>query len=922
MSSRRSNLPAPVSSFVGRDREIAEVLEHLDSSRLVTLTGPAGVGKTRLALEVAARAAGKHREGTWLVELASLVDASMVAHAVADALSLREQRLQPATEVLVEHLRTHSVLLVLDNCEHVVEACAELVDALLRACHRLRILATSREFLRITGEVVWPVPPLAVPDLTMAHSVEALAQSDAVRLFVERSGLADPTLGSVAAAVGEICGRLDGIPLAIELAATRVGVLSPAQIAARLDDRFRLLTGGSRTAVPRHRTLLAAIEWSHELLTECEQAMLRRLAVFAGGWTLDAAVDVCGGGGPRGEVLDCLHSLVSKSLVVSETTGADIRFRILETIREYGRTRLELAGEDAALREAHARWCCHLAEAAEAELSGPSQPRWMERLDTEHSNIRAALDRTLGCGRHDLALRLAAALPLFWLVRGYIVEGRDWLQRALTAHPDGAPPLRARALWGIGLLSSMLGDFATASSAADESLALFRAARNGRGEARALNLQGVVKMFTEPTVAAPLLGESAELARRSADTWCLSGALGMLGFAHIFQGQFDAARPPLEECLEVSRQLTDRQGQRLGLLGLGYVALRQGDLAAAADHLNAGLAVARSLGDTLWTAVALVYLGELASARGDHPTARALSGEGVTLARLTRSPSILGFCLGFHGRVILAAGDCASARSLFTEAIGLPRSAGHRGNVAMSLLGLGCISLRDRDLSAARDRFADAYSVARESGDQFAVSQVVHCRGILARAEGDLDTAVALHHEALSVQLDIGHRCGVAGSLEAIAALLAEQGRVEHAAPLFGAAAAIVESGGFARPVLDQADHERNVGLARAAMCADDFLGMWTRGAALSGEEAVALAQRGRGRRRRPSSGWASLTGAERQVTRLVAEGLTNPEIGERLFVSPRTVQTHVSHIFVKLGIASRRELARAVRERTPDTEG
>ncbi len=827
-----NNLPAPVSSFVGRDREIAEVTGHLVGSRLVTLTGPAGVGKTRLALEVAARAVREHRDGAWLVELAPLVDSAMVANGVAGALSLREQRVQPVAEVLIEHLHSRCLLLILDNCEHVVAACAELADELLRACRWLRILATSRECLRITGEVVWSVPPLAVPDLTVPQSVETLTHSDAARLFIERSGLAVPTLGPVAPAVAEICGRLDGIPLAIELAATRVGVLSPAQIAARLDDRFRLLTGGSRTAVPRHRTLLAAIEWSHDLLTAPEQVLLRRLAVFAGGWTLEAAVDVCGDGEPRGDVLDCLHCLVSKSLVVSETKGADVRFRILETIGEYGRRRLELAGEDAALREAHAQWCCQLAEAAEAELSGPSQPRWMERLDSEHSNIRAALDRCLGCRHQELALRLAAALPLFWLVRGYIVEGRDWLQRALTAHADGPPPLRARALWGIGLLSSMLGDFATAASAADESLALFRATGNVRGEARALNLQGVVKMFTEPTVAAPVLEASALLARRSADSWCLAGSLGMLGFAHIFQGQFGAARPPLEECLEVSRQLRDEQGQRLGLLGLGYIALRQGDHGAADDHLEAGLEVARSLGDTLWTAVALVYLGELASARGDHTAARERSGEGVALARLTRSVSILGFCLGFHGRVVLAAGDSASARSLFTEAVALPRTAGHPGNVALSLLGLGCISLRDGDLSTTRHRFADAYSVARESGDQLAVSQAIHCRGILARAAGDLDDAFALHHEALSMQLDIRHRSGVARSLEAIAALLAEHGRAEQAVHLFGAAAAIGESAGFVRPVLEQADHERDVGLARAAMSVDDFLSEWTRGAA------------------------------------------------------------------------------------------
>jgi predicted ATPase/DNA-binding CsgD family transcriptional regulator len=906
-------LPATFSSFIGRVQETAQVTTLLEAARLVTLTGPPGVGKTRLALRVASGLTHNFPDGSWFVELASLADPAIVPQAVASVLSLREQPGCSLTDTLIRHLRHRHVLLILDNCEHLIGACAKLADALLRTCPDLHILGTSREPLGITGEIAWSVPSLSVP-LADASLPETLLTSEAVRLFCDRAKAtqqASVLTRTMAPAIGEICRRLDGIPLAIELAAARMGVLSPAQIAARLDDCFSLLTQGSRTAPSRHRTLLAALEWSHDLLTDAERMLFRRLSVFAGGCTLEAAEAVCATGDiTREEVVDLLTQLVSKSLVRVETKGPSVRYRLLEIIRQYARDKLAEAGEEQTVRTAHAAWCAALAEQAEPELVGAAQAVWLERLEAEHANLRIALEASLTERQAELSLRLAGALSLFWLIRGHLSEGCTWLEQVLSASTQGPSLLRAKALWGFGLLSSMLGDFATALSAGEESLALARQAQDTQGRARALNLLGTMRTLADAVLARPLLEESIALARQAGDAWCLAGSLGMLGWAETFQGNFTVALTPLTECVALARQTGNKQGLEQGLLGLGYGALQMGAYERAEAALQEGLAVARELRDPFWTAVGVLYLGDLAGAQGDYAKARTLMEEGVGLARETGSHTLLGFALSFSGRAVLEAGDVLTARPLFEQALALPREMGHKGNIALALFGLGRVSCALGDAPAALALLEEALTVAHESQDKLIIVQSLYELGRFNRLQGEHERAKALHHEALALQIQIGHTPGVAQSLEALAGLAAEQGHGEYAARLFGAAHSLRDAIHYVRSPADQPDYDADVAQAREAMSSGDFDTAWAAGAALSQDEAVAYARRSRGPRpRRPAAGWASLTPAELDVVRLVAEGLTNAEIGERLFISRRTVQAHLSHVFAKLGISSRKEL-------------
>ena len=488
---RPKNLPAMLSTFVGREREVREIGKLLEGERLVTLTGPAGSGKTRLALEVARRSLGVHPEGSWFVDLAPLVDDALVARTFAHAVGVVEQPPRALVDSLADHLRPREVMLVVDNCEHVLAASAALVDALLRACPNLWVLATSREPLGVPGEVRWRVPSLSTPAVPseraleteparpVVGSLEGLLELEAPRLFVDRCRalVTDQSFTDAdAPALAQICVRLDGIPLAIELAAACITVLSVEQIAARLDDRFRLLTLGPRTAQARQRTLQRSVEWSHDLLTPRQQLLFRRLSVLAGGFTLEAAEDVgaAGEGIDRAEVFDLLVGLVHKSLVVSRPGGSRDRYGFLETIRHFARDRLVESGEEAAVRDAHLAWCASLVAEAEPRLSGPDRQVWFERIDAEIDNIRTALAWACSRGDREAVLRIAGALTRYWHVRGYYPEGRRWSDAALAS--AGAPPLaRAQALWGpvVGLTLWARGEIARSEGRAAEAEVLY-----------------------------------------------------------------------------------------------------------------------------------------------------------------------------------------------------------------------------------------------------------------------------------------------------------------------------------------------------------------------------------------------------------------------------------------------------------------
>jgi len=501
----KHNLPASLSSFVGRERELVEAKRMLAMTRLLTLTGAGGSGKTRVALEVAKDLVGAYPDGVWLVELASLAEGTLVPQAMAEALGASEEPGRTLIEALVDVLRSKQMLLVLDNCEHLLGAAARLTETLLGACAGLRVLATSRQALGVQGEATWLVPPLSGPDPQKRHTVEKLGGYESVRLFVERARSRAPAFAldpKNAPAVEEICWRLEGMPLAIELAATRVGTLGVEQISERLGDSLKLLICSSRTATRRQRTLRGTLDWSFELLDEPERKLFGRLSVFAGGWTLEAAEVVGAGDGiEEGEVLGLLSQLVDRSLVVIESTGEGrVRFRMLEPVRQYAQERLEESGEADAVRSRHATFFLGLAEEAEPELQGPRQGAWLEQLEREHDNLRAALSWSLGSGETELGLRLSGALSSFWAVLGYLQEGRSWLEatlaKATLANTDEASvPARAKAVVGAGEIAWEQGDHERSRTLLEEGLVLFRQLGDEVGVASTLSNLGTAALF-------------------------------------------------------------------------------------------------------------------------------------------------------------------------------------------------------------------------------------------------------------------------------------------------------------------------------------------------------------------------------------------------------------------------------------------
>jgi predicted ATPase/class 3 adenylate cyclase len=617
-----NNLPQQVTSFIGREKELAKLRLLLAGTRLVTLTGSGGCGKTRLCLQVAADSLERFPDGAWLVELAPLSDPALVPQTVATVLGLKEEPDKPISETLTDYLKDERLLLLLDNCEHILDGCARLADSLLRQCPQVTILASSREALGIGGEQAYRVPSLSLPDPKLAHTSASVVSFEAVQLFSDRARLARldfQVTDQNAATLASICHRLDGIPLAIELAAARVRSLSVDEISRRLDQRFQLLTGGSRTALPRQQTLGALLDWSYDLLNATEQALFCRLAIFAGGWTLDAAEQVCMGQPVDvKKILDFLTLLTDKSLVVAEERDGATRFRMLETIRQYARERLLENGDEAHWQKRHLAYFVRMAEEAEPHLTATDQKVWLDRLETEHDNLRSVLTLTSAPGGDAVAgLRLAGASWRFWYVRGFLGEGRTWLSRMLLAcSSDGtAAAARAKALDGAGMLARRQGDFAAAKSLHEEALIIQRSLGDRRGIASSLSNLGIVaREQNDNATAKALYEESLALRRELGDQWGIGAALNNLGLVVLHDGDYPAAKALYGESLKVFRDLGNRQATASPLSNLGLVLYQQGDYAGARTLYQESLGIFWELRDRWGIALSLEGLAYVALA--------------------------------------------------------------------------------------------------------------------------------------------------------------------------------------------------------------------------------------------------------------------------------------------------------------------
>ncbi|MGH9223111.1 MAG: AfsR/SARP family transcriptional regulator [Acidimicrobiales bacterium] len=799
----RTNLPPRLTSFVGREDDIAEVERLCADARLVSLVGAGGVGKTRLAMEVASRLVDEHPDGVFLVELAPLSDARGLYQQVLAALGLGEDDRRSPADTLAAHVAYQRILLLIDNCEHLVDACAALVEDLLTAGSGVRILATSRELLRVPGETAWRVPSMSTPPPDTR--LEELVGFESARLFLERARTMCPQLelsARDASHIARICARLEGIPLAIELAAARTRLLSLGDIAERLDDRFALLSTGARTGPDRHQTLRAAVDWSYESLTESERRLFERLSVFSGGFTLEAAEAVCATPDlAPSTVLETLGRLSDKSMIPSDPGRPTGRFRVLETLRQYGAERLAESGESEAAANRHLAWAAGLAAQAEPNLEGTGQAEWMKRLAVEHDNLRSALGWAARSSDRSALLALATALGRFWEVRGHLSEGRRWLETAIEAAPAESPALRARAHRWAGVLAQRQGDHQAARRYYEAGLALSRDADDRRGTASALhslgNLEGLEGRLDS---ASALYEESLAIGHALGDRRVAAASLTNLGWIAQTRGEFVEARRFNEEALAVWRELGDQQGLAQTLTAVAYLALLQGDYATVRSLCAQSLDLQHALGDRYGACWSLTYLGWAAQNEGDLTTARQLHDEALVVRRELGDRYGQAWSLSHRGDLERAAGRPDDARRLLDESLAIARDLGDTYGISWSLLRLAKVARSEHDASTAADLFGEGLAVAIQHGDRLAAAECLE---------------------------------GLAATLPRSPAAL------EEAAQLLGTAHALRDAAGTPVPPADLARYDRDVGAVREGLGEKAFARAWEAGRGAAVDDVV-----------------------------------------------------------------------------------
>ena len=901
------SLPAPLTSFIGREREREQIRESLRGARLLTLTGDGGCGKTRLALQTTGEILHQYEDGACWVDLAPVTAQEAVAGAVAQAFDVHPLPGMTPLQAVCGHLAARqTLLLVLDNCEHVLESSGEVAEQILQAAPGVTVMATSRAPLGLPEESDWRVPSLSVPDAE-SDSVDAVERSEAGRLFAARAAQADASFEVTdenAAAVAHICRKLDGIPLAVEVAAARTRVLSSAEIAEALADRLRVLGGGPRRAA-RHQTLRASIDWSYELLDERERAVLRRLAVFAGGLSLEAAEQVCAGGEVAvPEILDLLDSLVEKSLLSTEKRGERIRFNLLETIRQYARQQLEDKGELDRVSDRHRDYFLEVAERAAAHLGRRGEREWFDALDTEAVNLASAFDRAADTAP-GLALRFNIALNMWRRARRPLGENETAYARSLAAAEAEPPGPRARVLWARAYNAIGGGEAEAAEIHATDALALAQEAGDKSTAARALGALGLTEGYVRPASGRSQLQRAVEFARESGDEWAQVEAAQFEAFTFLFQDR----HPEIERAMAGFDDLTDEiaEGDQLARRALirGSVELLDGDLDGAEQTLEAATAeIDADPAVEAWVEAQLALIDVFRGAP-DAAIARlqallataAKSGGGLAIPAL----------LIWTAFAELSQGSFEASRDRLTATISIIEGRDCLLTLwAYWLLAEDLRMLGDEDAQETAER---AVAFGDETGNRLGGSRanLTLARITAARHEWATAERHALAHLDVCAE---SHATFVPSCFDALAEIAAGLESQEEAARLFGAAARGREQLGVARWTCEDELWKGIETDLRAGLGDDGYEAAWGSGNELGIEDAVAWVRRARGSRKRPSGGWEALTPTESKVAQLVAEGLTNPQIAEKMFVSRATVKTHLSHIYRKLEVGGRAELA------------
>jgi predicted ATPase/class 3 adenylate cyclase/DNA-binding CsgD family transcriptional regulator len=848
-----NNLPTQLTSFVGRERELADVKRLLQSTRLLTLIGPGGTGKTRLSIQAASEMLDQYPDGVWFVELAPILDPLLVPRATAIAIGLRDEPHRPAIDLLCDYLREKKILIVVDNCEHLIDACAGMAERILRAALDMRILASSREALGIGGEVTYRVPSLGLPDLSHLPPVESLSQFEAVRLFIDRATAAVPTFtvtNTNAPSLAQVCFRLDGIPLAIELAAAKIRVLSLEQIAARLDDRLRLLTSGSRTALERHQTLRAAIDWSYNLLSPAEQVLFQRLSVFVGGWRLEAAESVCEGGSVRSEeVLDLLEQLIHKSLVNKEEEQGESRYQMLETIRQYANEKLIQAGEEHDIRDRHLHYFLNLSEQIEPGLVSPQQKEWFARTENERNNLRVALGHAIGTDV-EAGLYISGRLEHFW--RSFDArEGMRWLAEFLQkSESKEYPHARAKALYTQGRI--LFGDFEKyyeAEAATDEALALFRAVGDPYGEVDSLvSLGWIFGTIADAAKRAEVLKQALTLARTLGDIRRQAYALYVMGWDHR---DYTLAFARWEQSIKLYRQIGHWAGLANALSDMGYFLLVDNQIDKAEEHLDEANLLFQQLN--------------------------------------IRGRSQL---LNAYGEIALRRGDFERALDYFQESARISNEIGSRINYLWSKGHCGFAELRAGAITEAYKIFAETAQEFQKDGSRIGVVYMMEGMSSFYITIGKAEPAARLIGWADRTRQEISDprpKLEQADIDKVIAACIAKMGE----AAFSGAH----EEG--KKLSLDEA-----VELALKTVEKIDEITL------PSGAEPEIRPERLPSQREAEKQKYGGLTAREREVAVQIAQGKSNQAIAAELFVGLKTVEAHVTRILSKLGFSSRAQIA------------
>jgi len=806
----RHNIPLNMTRFIGREKEIAEVKRLQDENRLLTLTGVGGTGKTRLAMQAAGEMVDDFAEGVWIVELSSIFESEQVIRAVAAVLDIREKTNQPLMDSIVDFLKPREMLVVMDNCEHLISTCADFVEALLMVCPNLKIMVTSREALGLPGEISFHVPSLRLPDIEKLPKMEEVWNVESMQLFLDRAVSVKPDFtpgDNETKAVAQICSRLDGIPLAIELAAARVRALPVEEIAGRLSDRFRLLTGGIRSAMPRQQTLQALIDWSYDLLTVQEKVLLRRVSVFSGGCALEAVESVCAGDGiDSHEILDLVTRLVDKSLVNYENRNGSARYDMLETIRQYALEKLVQSDEIEILRRKQLEYYSAYTEKIAPELWRSRQVIWMDRLEDEHDNLRAALEwsQCEECGQDllKLGMRIATSVSLFWLVRGHWSEAWNWMCKLLESANarDMHDPAKTQLLYAAGFIVKSLGDILKAKE-------LFEQATR---EARSQQDQS-------------------------------SHAYALLGLGEVTSNQhaMNEAEKYIEQSMLIFRGLDDKVGMMLAFADKGNIATDRQGYDKAREYYNENLKLCRELGHKLGVAGTLLALGQIETYFGDKEKGRKFVEESLSIYRVSKDKSGIAGALSAIGLVELYAENMESSREHYEQALHIARELRSGPGIGTALIALGEISRSQSDYAAAREYYEEALKLNEHLGQMGIVNIVAHNLGYVAKQQGDLEKALEYFRKSLSMSIERDQRRFIYFCICGIASVMVEEGLNKTAAELFGFAEKFKKENHYHLDPVDKWEVEQSIKKLEKVFNKSDYEKYWSAGKELTLEEAI-----------------------------------------------------------------------------------